>query len=359
MKIHFLEESISTLTGGCVYDGELYSKLTGHFGSDVKLFDYAYFGNEYAFLKRDFLQYGMNFRKHAEELLDCDYLILNTTMYQKFLLFPWRLKKKSGCRIIGITHHLDYMGYFDWTRGIRKNLLISLMKHCDRLISPNRYTIDCLKPFGLDKRAMLLEAYLDNTVHDCAQKKEKQICFVGTVEPRKGVDYGVRAFAEFAAAHPDYTFLVAGSFMTGYSDADFCGKLLKLCGELGVEDRVRFMGRIDDDEKAKLYEQSRIFLFPSLMEGYGWVMVEAMSYGMPVVAFDNSAMPYTVNDTNGILVPDRDVHAMAEALCRLADDTALYEKLSAGAKETVRALPDREAIDAQYDQFIELLEKHK
>lgn len=356
MKIHFLAESISELSGGCIYDGELYRKLVGHFGEDVKLFDHAFFGNDYAFLKYPFLRYGLNYRKHAGELLDCDYLILNTSLYQKFLMFPWRLKKKSRCRIIGITHHLDYMSYTDKTRGIRKKLLISLMEHCDCLISPNRYTIECLKPFGLDERAMLIEAYLDNTVHECPKEKEKLICFVGTVEPRKGVDYGIRAFAEFAAAHPDYRLVIAGSFMTGYSDTKYCKSLLRLIKELGVEDHVTFAGRIDDEEKRRLYERSQILLFPSLLEGYGWVLVEAMSYKMPVVAFDNSAIPYTVNDTNGILVPDKDVGAMAKALCRLADDPVLYRELSAGAVKTVLSLPDKETIDAQFEHFMEQME---
>ena len=359
MKINFLAEKISELTGGCIYDGGLYRRLAGRFGDDLKLFDYAYFGDDFAFLDRDFLRYGMNFRKHAEELLDCDYLVLNTTMYQKFLLFPWRLKRKSRCRVVGITHHLDYLAYTDRTRRIRKRLLLSLLGHCDRVVSPNRCTIDCLKPFGLSERAMLVEMYLDNTVHESAGPKEKLVSFVGTVEPRKGVAYGIRAFAEFSRTHPDYRFTAAGSFMTGYSDAAYCRSLLRLVKDLGVEEKVTFPGRIGEEEKKELYERSRIFLFPSLTEGYGWVMAEAMGYGMPVVAFNNSAMPYTVNETNGILVPDKDVKAMADALRRLADDPDLYRRLSAGAAETVRALPDREAVEAQYDRLMDLMEERR
>ena len=356
MKIHFLTESLSALTGGCIYDGILYNKLRDRFGDAVKLFDYDYFENGYSFLKQDFLKYGMNFRKHAEELLDCDYLILNTTMYQKFLLFPWERRTESRCRIIGITHHLDFMSYTDRTREIRKDLLISLMRHCDCLISSSPYTINCLKLYGLSDRAMLIESYLDNTVHECMQKKEKLICFVGTVEPRKGVDLGIRAFAEFHRTHPDYRFQVAGSFMTGYSKEPYCRSLLRLVSELGLEESVIFSGRIEEEEKRELYERAKILLFPSQLEGYGWVMVEAMSYGLPVVCFDNSAMPYTVNDTNGVLVPNKDVHAMAEALNRLADDTVFYEHMSAGAARTAAGLPDRDVIDKEYEDFMDQLE---
>ena len=356
MRIHFLTTEISELTGGCIYDGILYRKLKARFGDDVKLIDYAWFGNEFAFLKRDFLQYGMCYRKHAGELLDCDYLILNTSMYQKFLLFPHRVRKKSPCRIIGINHHMDYMSYFDWTRGIRKKLLISLLRFCDCVITPNQYTIECMKPFGLDDRARLIEAYLDNAVHVSGREKEKLICFVGTVSPRKGIDYGIRAFAEFYRTHPEYHYEIAGSFMNGHAEDAYCQSLLRLTSELGIKDQVSFLGRIDESQKQELYERARIFLFPSLLEGYGWVIVEAMSYGLPVVCFDNSAMPYTVNDTNGVLVPDKDVHAMAEALNRLADNTAFYEQMSAGAVQTAAGLPEWDEIDREYEEFFDQME---
>ncbi len=357
MKIHFITDAISKLTGGCIYDGKLYEKLKERFGDDVRLFDYAWFHDDYAFLKRDFLQYGMNYRKHADEIFDCDYLFVNTSMYAKFAQFPWRVKEKYGCRLIGITHHMDYMSYNDWTQGIRKKLLISLMSHCDRLITPNPYTIACMKPFHLDGRAILIEAYLDNTTHLDAQKKEKLVCFVGTIEPRKGVDLGVRAFAQFHETHPEYRFVAAGSFMSGYSKDPYCESLLKLVSDLGLEGQVEFAGRIDDAEKFELYDRSSIFLFPSLLEGYGWVMVEAMGYGMPVIAFDNSAMPYTVNESNGILVPNRDTDAMAQALCRLADDPKLYQRLSEGALRTAAALPDEEAINREYEALMDQMEK--
>ena len=82
-----------------------------------------------------------------------------------------------------------------------------------------------------------------------------------------------------------------------------------------------------------------------------------MSYGLPVIAFDNSAMPYTVNETNGILVPDRDEAGLTEALCRLADDPELYARLSRGAAEKVRSLPDAAAVDREYEEFLDDLGK--
>ena len=67
-------------------------------------------------------------------------------------------------------------------------------------------------------------------------------------------------------------------------------------------------------------------------------------------------MPYTVNDTNGVLVPDKDVHAMAEALNRLADNTAFYEQMSAGAVQTAAGLPEWDEIDREYEEFFDQME---
>ncbi len=71
-------------------------------------------------------------------------------------------------------------------------------------------------------------------------------------------------------------------------------RLLSLVHLYGLEDVVTFVGRISDEELKSYYSRAYCFVFPSLLEGYGMVLIEAMSYGLPVIAFDNSAIPFTV-----------------------------------------------------------------
>ena len=359
MKVTFLEYEMSDWTGGCLYDGLLYNKLIERFGKDnVKLLLYADYYKEFRFVRKDYFKLALAFRRHSKEILDCDYAILNVSSYKIFSTFPWRRKKKTDAKFIGITHHPDYLLY----KGSRKYILHKMaylftLRHMDQLLTPNIYTKDSMKPLGLYDKTALIEAYLDNTVKEVEGPRENIICFVGTVEGRKGVEYGIKAFARFLKDHPDYEFHIAGSFHEGYCDWNYCTDMEKLVQDLGVADKVKFLGRVSNEEKNSLYAKSKAFLFPSLLEGYGWVMVEAMSYGLPVIAFDNTAMPYTVNETNGVLVPNKDVEAMADALAKVIDDPDLRERLSEGAKETVRNLPTREAIDREYQELMDKMEK--
>ena len=360
MKIVFLTMEITDLTGGCLYDGLLYHKLVERFGEhQVKLIVYDDFENEFHHIKREFVRRGLSYRKHSREILDGDYVIINTTSYKILTLFPWHRQKRTGAKFIGITHHLEYMEFEEGSRKWMKHKLSILytLRHMARIITPNIYTKDCLKTFGLADRTTLIEAYLDNTVKEGIEPRENVICFVGAVSPRKGLIYGIRAFAQILKVHPEYEYHIAGSFHEGYCDWFHCDELLKLVEELGIADKVKFLGRVSDEEKNQLYAKSKLFLFPSQLEGYGWVMVEAMGYGLPVVAFDNTAMPYTVNESNGAVVPNKDVDAMAEAVIKILDDPDRYDQLSEGAKQTVRNLPDRETIDREYEELMDEMEK--
>ena len=106
---------------------------------------------------------------------------------------------------------------------------------------------------------------------------------------------------------------------------------------------VRFTGFVSDEELQRIISQADIFTFPSRLEGYGMVICESMVNGLPVVCFDNSAMPYTVKDgVNGLLVADGDDEAMADAIGRVIADRDLRRKLSEGALATVSSFMTRE-----------------
>ena len=134
--------------------------------------------------------------------------------------------------------------------------------------------------------------------------------------------------------------------------------MIKQVQDYQIEEKVKFLGRVDSDLKSKLFQESKLFLFPSQNEGYGLVLVEAMSYGMPVVAFDNTAMPYTVNSTNGAVVLNKDIEKMAEAMEKILMNNTEYCRVSEGAKKTVSALPSEETINREYVAFIQKLKEY-
>ena len=364
MRIHFISFDSKNKRGGSLYESDMIDRLQKRFGDEQ--FKVIYHGKNLEgkpnpiFPHRDALKYASGYNKHAKEMLDCDYLWTNQTFHMYFMSFPWRLKKKNGCKLITITHHLDYLAQPGKMKQLRKKYFTKkLLKHTDCILTPNPYTRDQMKDMGFGDKTRLLEVYLDNTIPETTLPREKFVLTLGAVEPRKGVEYGIEAFAKFSKDHPDYRYIIAGQIKASLLDEDYYEQLKAQIHALGVEDKVTFTGKISDKKKITLYQTAGMFLFPSQLEGYGWVMIEAMRYGNPVIAFDVSAMPYTVNSSNGMLIPNKDTDAMSKAMSSLADDPELYARLAAGARDTVRALPNRETIEQQTEAFLDEIAQGK
>ncbi|HOX18366.1 MAG TPA: glycosyltransferase, partial [Spirochaetales bacterium] len=118
------------------------------------------------------------------------------------------------------------------------------------------------------------------------------------------------------------------------------GERPKLEGQiraLGLEGEVELLGRRSD--VYSLYEEAAFLVLPSRFEGFGMVLVEAMSFGCPVVAFDCPCGPAEVvrDGVDGLLVPNGDVGALAGAMERMMSDEALRDSLGrAGTDARVR-----------------------
>jgi glycosyltransferase involved in cell wall biosynthesis len=142
---------------------------------------------------------------------------------------------------------------------------------------------------------------------------------VGTLEPRKNLATALRAF-ERVARETDVLLVVAGG--AGWRNEVFERELPR------AAERVRLTGYVSDEDLVRLYSSASCFLFPSLYEGYGLPLLEAMACGAPVVAGDATSLPEVVGDA-GLTVPARDETAVAVAVLRLLNDP----ELAAGLRE--------------------------
>lgn len=138
---------------------------------------------------------------------------------------------------------------------------------------------------------------------------------VGTLQPRKNHLTLVRAFASVARRLPDLQLVIAGG--KGWMYDDVTAEVARL----NLNDRVRFIGFVDDDDLPDLYRAAQVFAFPSLYEGFGLPPLEAMACGVPVVASNASSLPEVVGDV-GLLVDPLDVDGLAEALTQAVADDA-------------------------------------
>jgi glycosyltransferase involved in cell wall biosynthesis len=106
-----------------------------------------------------------------------------------------------------------------------------------------------------------------------------------------------------------------------------------------LADRIEFAGAVDDAHLAALHAGADLFVLPSRFEGYGMAFAEAIAHGLPVVGTTAGAIPDTVPDGAGILVPPDDAAALANALRRLIGDERARETLAAAARNAAARLP--------------------
>lgn len=146
------------------------------------------------------------------------------------------------------------------------------------------------------------------------------LLFVGTLHPRKNLPRLLRAYAAARRETRLPSLVIAGAAGHG------AGRIERLIGRLGIGDSVRLLGYVSPDALPALYAGARALVFPSLFEGFGLPLLEAMATGTPVLAGDNSSMPEIVSDA-GLLVDARNERTIAEALVALSTDAALRERL--------------------------------
>ena len=98
---------------------------------------------------------------------------------------------------------------------------------------------------------------------------------------------------------------------------------------------VHFTGSISEADHAALLHAARLFVFPSLFEGFGLPVIEAQQAGVPVMTANNSSLPEIAGDAT-LLVDPLDVDAIADAMLQLSQDEALRQRLIAAGHENVK-----------------------
>jgi glycosyltransferase involved in cell wall biosynthesis len=144
---------------------------------------------------------------------------------------------------------------------------------------------------------------------------------VGTLEPRKNITTLIRAYAE-ARDRLELPLLIGGGKGWLYDE------IFALVRELALEQRVRFIGFIPREELQLYYAAATAFVYPSLYEGFGLPLLEAMATGTPVVTSDAGASLEVAGDA-ALIVSAKDAEQLAKALVRISSDQALRDELRA------------------------------
>lgn len=154
---------------------------------------------------------------------------------------------------------------------------------------------------------------------------------VGTLEPRKNLRRLLAAYARATAGTQDAPPLVLAGGRGWLEDG-----LTEHVASLGIDGRVRVLGYVGDETLRWLYASCRAFAYPSLVEGFGLPVLEALSLGAAVVTSDRTSLPEVAGDA-ALSVDPADEDALCAALRRLVEEPALRDGLRARARERARA----------------------
>ncbi len=157
---------------------------------------------------------------------------------------------------------------------------------------------------------------------------------VASLIPRKGHEVLFRALAAIASSHWHLT--CVGSVER---DPPVVERLRAQLAASGLDGRVSFAGEMNAPALDRFYDAADLFVLPTLYEGYGMVVAEALARGLPVVATRTGAIGDLVHPGAGVVVPPGNADLLADALSRVMSDAAYRERLAAGAREVRTRLP--------------------
>lgn len=281
-------------------------------------------------------------------------MVFDGGLHKRMNLFCLYLRLFTGTRLIAIVHHLTSPLKGGIWRGVIDRVSEWLfLKLMHRLVVNSNYTLNQVRSLGIDKCTTIIHPAVNLSERELRQKKSVEtvnILFVGYLSRRKGLDVLLKALGEVKTGNRRWNLRVVGKTDIFPDYAKYCENLVR---DLGLKERVEFLGRLESDELEDEYKKADIFVLPSLHEGYGMVVREAASYGLPIIATRVGAIPELVrNGESAILVNAGDVNALREALEKLLDDEGLRARMGRNAYLTVDFSYHWENVGERFEEFM-------
>jgi glycosyltransferase involved in cell wall biosynthesis len=175
------------------------------------------------------------------------------------------------------------------------------------------------------------------------------VLFLGRIEPRKGLEFSLRALAQVKENVPDAHFAIAGP---GEEDA-YVNQLQELAMELGIDEATTFTGYVDSTERLEALVDANLFILTSHTENFAMAAVEAMASGTPVLLSEEVGVAENADSARaGISVPLED-DAITEALGKLLTSPSLQQELGSNGPSHVRSSYRPESVAEKMIQEIQ------
>lgn len=344
--------SLQTLSGGYLYDRKLVAHLESA-GHTVRIFSLPW--RNYGAHLLDNLARGW-----LGEIVDfAPHLILQDELNHPSLAFAnWRLRRECSAPIVAIVHHLrSGEEHPVWLLPLYRAVERRYLASADGFIWNSETTRRSVEAM-LGQKASGVVSYpgvgdwasaASSSLHEppSPARPLARLVFVGNLIARKRLDVVLRALQN----GPRHLMLdVVGSDEV---DASYAASMRKLTRELQIEGRVRFHAKVDDEALAVILRESDLLVVPSF-EGFGIVYLEAMAFGVPVIASQaGAAAEIVAQGENGYLVPLGDAAEITRLLHLIDGDPALLARLRGNARGTFERFPDWEESGENSRRWLE------
>lgn len=332
MKLFWLDTPAEAVTGGHRWNSSFRHELqalTGHAVSELPQMARRYRGWQLLLAPIAELLCLRRWTKG-------DIVFYSDTAYMYHTLLAL-LDRKS--HKVCVIHHFDWLGRTGLVWRIRERIMRLYYRQMDEIIVPSPFTLDMAHRLFPTKTITYIPLPFSHDYQQNDHFHAGELLYVGTIEPRKGLHLLVESLAVLRQQGRDFHALFIGRTV----DTAYRQQLLQRIEALGLTSHITWQDNIPYSELLERYTTAELFVFPSQLEGYGMVLVEAMQHGLPIVAYDNTAMPYSIEDgVNGYLAPNTDTAAFAERILRVLGNPEERARIQQGIRQHVANLKTHE-----------------
>lgn len=197
-----------------------------------------------------------------------------------------------------------------------------------------------------------------NTTTDISQREiqaikkkyrlpDKYILYLGVIEPRKNISNLILAYSAFQKDHHAFSLVIAGKKGWHYHN------VFELVKKHNLQNKIVFTGYVDEHDKDPLIKGSKIFVYPSVYEGFGLPVLEAMKLGIPTIANNGSSIK-EIAQGGALLVDTMIPQEIYKALCILMNDAKMYREISRKSKLLSKKFTWEKTAEGTVDEYISM-----
>lgn len=261
-----------------------------------------------------------------------------------------RVDRRPARRVVSTFHDLFVMTGDYSTPSFRARFTQQARKaarRSDFIIAVSEFTAGQVADLlGFDRSRIAVVPHGVHSPPDVPFEREPIVLSVGALQVRKNIARLVEAFERLPSP---WRLILAGA-----TDGYGADAVLKRIAASPARGRIAVTGYVSSSELNELYGRASIFAFPSLDEGFGIPVLEAMAHGLPVVTSNRSALPEASGDA-ALLVDPLETDEIHTALTRLADDSALRSTLSSRGRARAALFSWDKAVRATHQVYERLL----